>query len=84
MELVTLDLKLQNLGALDKEGPFTGVFFLIHNLFSKLKLGQGKHRLLRCSSGGVMAAQEVLPTARCEFDSRPELHLDFSEKNHRP
>jgi hypothetical protein len=43
---------LQNLGALDKEDPFTGVFFLIDNLFSN----------------------------RCEFDSRPELHLDFSEK----
>jgi hypothetical protein len=84
MELVTLDLKLQNLGALDKEDPFTGVFFLIHSLFSNLKPRQRKHRLFRCSSGGVMAAQEVLPTARCEFDSRPELHLDFSEKNHRP
>ena len=81
MELVTLDLKLQNLGALDKEDPFTGVFFLIHNLFSNLKLRQRKHTLFQCSSGGVMAAQEVLPTARCEFDSRPELHLDFSEKS---
>jgi hypothetical protein len=29
------------------------------------------------SSGGVMAARAVLPTARCEFDSRPELHLNF-------
>ena len=84
MELVTLDLKLQNLGALDKEDPFTGVFFLIHSLFSNLKPRQRKHRLFRCSSGRVMAAQEVLPAARCEFDSRPELHLDFSKKNHRP
>ena len=84
MELVTLYLKLQNLGALDIEDPFTGVFFLIHNLSFNFKLSQGKYRLLRRSSGGVMAAQEVLPTARCEFDSRPEPHLDFSEKNHRP
>ena len=32
-----------------------------------------------------MAAREVLPTARCEFDSRPELHLSipllFGKKN---
>jgi hypothetical protein len=84
MELVTLDLKLQNLGALDKEDPFTGVFFLIQSHSFNFKFRQRKNTLFRCSSGGVMAAREVLPTARCEFDSRPELHLDFSEKNHRP
>ncbi len=38
MELVTLDFRLQNLGALDKEDPFTGVFFLstVFLRFSKL------------------------------------------------
>ena len=32
LELVTLEVRLQNLGALDKEDPDTGVFFFIHSV----------------------------------------------------
>ena len=41
---------------------------LLHLLVALVSLG-----VCARSSGGVMAAREVLPTARCEFDSRPEL-----------
>jgi len=38
VELVTLEIKLQNLGALDKEDPDIGVFFFIHRVFVSNKL----------------------------------------------
>lgn len=56
MELVTLDFRLQNLGALDKEDPFTGVFFFIHSVFEIFKASHQCRTLFACSSGGVMAA----------------------------
>jgi hypothetical protein len=37
MELVTLKYRLQNLGALDKEAPDIGGFFLIHNFSVRAK-----------------------------------------------
>ena len=43
VELVTLEIRLQNLGALDKEDPETGVFFLIHRVFYWQQLRQLKH-----------------------------------------
>ena len=41
VELVTLEIKLQNLGALDKEDPDTGVFFFIHRDFVSNNLIRG-------------------------------------------
>ena len=39
MGLVTLKYRLQNLGALDKEAPDIGGFFLIHIIFFKGQSG---------------------------------------------
>ena len=74
-ELVTLDKDLYLLGALDAMASISRPLCFIHKRLLHLLVALVSLGVCARSSGGVMAAREVLPTARCEFDSRPELHL---------